>query len=255
MYNLRHRVLQYATAAVLLCGVALAQVGLTEARPAHPDVFGSLHARLNDAANAALALALADKPWMKVQIEVRSSDEPASLTARNTIGRVRAAVERVEQLQPTIEPVLREKGVPSELSALVLIESGGLTTAVSPKGALGLWQLMPDTARRYGLVVSARRDERRDIVKSTHAAAHYLHDLYQQFGDWPLVFAAYNAGEKTVGHAIDHVGERSFLAIEGALPTETRTYVPAILTAIRRMHGHEFGTTTHVVYASAEPGN
>ena len=251
MYNLRRGALYFATAAVLLSGVAIAQASQAEARAVAPDVFGPIHASLNDAADAALALALADKAWMNAPSGVRP--EQSFTTAGNNIGRVRAAVERVKQLLPTIEPILREEGVSPELSAVILVESGGLTTALSSKGALGLWQFMPDTARRYGLVVSPRRDERLDIVKSTRAAARFLHDLYQEFGDWQLVFAAYNAGENAVGHAIHRVGKQSFLAIEGGLPPETRTYVPTVLTAMRRMHGHEFGTSTDVVYASANP--
>jgi hypothetical protein len=69
--------------------------------------------------------------------------------------RVRAAIKRVDQLRPIIEPILREESVPPELSAVVLVESGGSITALSPKGARGVWQFMPDTARRYGLVVPA----------------------------------------------------------------------------------------------------
>jgi membrane-bound lytic murein transglycosylase B len=159
---------------------------------------------------------------------------------------VQSAVERVAVLRPTLDPILREEGVPEDVTALVLVESGGRVTALSPRGALGLWQFMPDTARRYGLQVGPSRDDRLDIVKSTHAAAKYLRDLYSQFGDWRLTFAAYNAGEQAIQRAIGspHVkfanmrhpgqnGTGTFDSVSGSLPVETRNYVPAVLAAMR----------------------
>lgn len=253
MSNLRQTALCFGIAAVMLSGMAIAQAGQAEASVVAPDAFARINASLNDAADTILALALAHKPWMKAPSGVRPEQSSGAAVIKRR--RVRAAVQRVQQLQPTIEPILREEGVSGELSVVILVKSDGLTTALSSKGALGLWQFMPDTARRYGLVVSPRRDDRLNIVKSTRAAARYLRDLYQEFGDWQLAFAAYNAGEKAVGHAMDRAGDRSFLAIESALPAETRTYVPTILSAISRMHGHDFATSTYVVYASVNPGH
>jgi len=87
---------------------------------------------------------------------------------------VRRAVARVKQLEPLLAPILREEGVPDESVALVLVESGGRPTALSPKGARGIWQLMPDTARRFGLTINSETDDRLDVSKSTRAAARYL---------------------------------------------------------------------------------
>ncbi|HEX7962607.1 MAG TPA: lytic transglycosylase domain-containing protein, partial [Terriglobales bacterium] len=78
------------------------------------------------------------------------------------------------------------------------------------KGARGLWQFMPETARRYGLVVSESRDERMEITKSSRAAARYLRDLYKQFGDWRLALAAYNAGEQLVEQGVARNGQARF---------------------------------------------
>ncbi|MDP9049139.1 MAG: lytic transglycosylase domain-containing protein [Acidobacteriota bacterium] len=146
-----------------------------------------------------------------------------------------AAVARVELLRPAIDPILRGEGVPVELAAVVLVESGGNTAALSPKGARGLWQLMPDTARRYGLVVDGARDERVDIEKSTRAAARYLSDLHLQFGSWPLALAAYNTGEQNLQRAINRSRSAEFtvLSSTGRLPSETISYVPAVLAATR----------------------
>lgn len=144
------------------------------------------------------------------------------------------ALMRLRILRPILQQILREEAVPPELAAVVLVESGGVPTALSPKGARGIWQFMPDTARRYGLTVGPQLDERLDIYKSTRAAAHYLRDLYAQFGNWPLVLAAYNVGEDTVQRAVERFATRDFGLISraGVLPFETRNYVPAVLRAM-----------------------
>src|SRR5450755_294276 len=152
---------------------------------------------------------------------------------------VRRAVARVNQLKPVLASILHEQGVPDEALALVLVESAGQPAALSPKGARGIWQFMPDTARRYGLAVTANRDERIEVVKSTAAAARYLHDLYQKFGDWPLAFAAYNAGEQAVERAKARTGHGDFLRIDRALPQETRNYVPAVMHAMELLGSNE----------------
>ncbi len=142
---------------------------------------------------------------------------------------------RLDQLRSQITPILEDEGIPQEMVSVAMVESGGRTTAVSPKGALGLWQLMPDTARRYGLAVTPSRDERLDVERSTHAAARYLRDLYQQFGSWPLALAAYNAGEKALQRAVNRAGTTDFIQISRLrlLPQETRNYVPAVLSAMQ----------------------
>jgi hypothetical protein len=244
-----------AAACVLLAQMAFAQVA-----PVPPqEPFAALHESLMGAANRALADALADRPWMKA---ATSDADVEQQTTTDRVPRLSTAVQRVQQLRPLVEPILREEGVPAELSAVVLVESGGLTTALSPKGARGVWQFMPDTARRYGLVVSAGRDERLDLTKSTRAAARYLRELYQQFGDWKLAFAAYNAGEQTVEHAAERTGHRSFSSIQRALPLETRNYVPAVLNAMAILGSNPEGVLRAVnssrspngllLYASAE---
>lgn len=156
--------------------------------------------------------------------------------------RLAPAVARLELLRPEIDPILRGEGVPPELAAVILVESGGNPAALSSKGARGIWQLMPNTARRYGLQVDDIRDERLDIEKSTHAAAHYLNDLHAQFGSWPLALAAYNTGEQNLQHAIDrsHSTEFVILSSLGLLPLETRNYVPAVMAVMRSLGQRSF---------------
>jgi soluble lytic murein transglycosylase-like protein len=135
---------------------------------------------------------------------------------------------------PTVAAILRDQGLPAGLVGIPAVESDFNPVALSPKGARGLWQLMPETAKRFGLVVNAGRDERIDPLKSTFVAAQYLKILYAQFRDWPLVLAAYNTGEDRVQRSLERFGARDFwtLSRQSALPDETRRYVPAVLTRL-----------------------
>lgn len=143
------------------------------------------------------------------------------------------------QYQETLTRILAEENVPPELLAVAIVESRLNPLALSPKGARGIWQFMPATAERYGLTVQPLNDQRTHPEHSTRAAARYLRDLYRQFGDWKLAFAAYNAGETRVQQIIDRTGIRAFdeLARRGLLPLETRKYVPAVLAAWSQLAG------------------
>lgn len=124
-----------------------------------------------------------------------------------------------------IDGILLKHGLPKELKYLAVIESELKPGAVSWAGAVGPWQLMPATARGLGLKVSKRIDERVDYHKSTHAAARHLKDLYEEFGDWLLVIAAYNGGSGNVYSAIKKSGSRNFWNLQYYLPAESRTHV------------------------------
>jgi LysM repeat protein len=132
-----------------------------------------------------------------------------------------------------IVQVLHEEGVPQELAYLALIESGFLTHSVSPSGAVGLWQFVLGTARRYGLRVDSWVDERRDPLKSTRAAAAYLKDLHDYFGRWYLAIAAYNAGQGAIDRAMQSSGATDFWALsaKAKLRDETRNFVPKFVAA------------------------
>lgn len=133
---------------------------------------------------------------------------------------------------PIFEEALETYNLPLELKYLPIIESALNPTAVSRVGATGLWQFMLPTGKQYGLNVNSLVDERRDPVKSSYAAAHYLSDLYKIFGDWNLVIAAYNCGPEQINKAIHRSGgERDYWQIYPYLPKETRGYVPAFIAA------------------------
>lgn len=133
---------------------------------------------------------------------------------------------------PLFEEALDLYQLPLELKYLPVIESALDPCAVSRAGAVGLWQFMLPTAKRYGLKINSLIDERRDPVRSTYAAAAYLKDLYNIFHDWNLVIAAYNCGPDNVNKAIHRAGgERDYWQIYPYLPRETRGYVPAFIAA------------------------
>lgn len=133
---------------------------------------------------------------------------------------------------PTFEKALDLYDLPTELKYLPVIESSMDPTAVSRQGATGLWQFMLATGKNYDLQYNSLIDERRDPIKSTWAAAHYLKDLYNIYQDWNLVLAAYNSGPGTVNKAIRRAGGvKDYWKIYNFLPKETRGYVPAFIAA------------------------
>ena len=131
---------------------------------------------------------------------------------------------------------------------VAVIESGLRPTVYSPAGAAGLWQFMPETGRLYGLVIDRWVDERLDPVRSTHAAAMYLHDLHQRFGSWDLALASYNMGYGGMLSAIRKYNTNDFWELsrfEAGIPWETTLYVPKILAlAVAAKNPETFGLTS-----------
>jgi membrane-bound lytic murein transglycosylase D len=138
-----------------------------------------------------------------------------------------------------IEHKLDMAGLPSSLKYISLVESRLKYNARSGVGASGLWQFMVPTARYCGLNVDYWMDERLDPERSTEAAIYYFQDLYEQFEDWALVMAAYNAGPGRVRKAIRRAGTTDFEKVIGFLPRETRQYVPRFLAAKAYIEGND----------------
>ena len=134
---------------------------------------------------------------------------------------------------PIFEECFRRYGLPLELKYLAIVESMLKPTVMSRAGALGIWQFMYRTARSYGLRIDSYIDERMDVEKATDAAARYLRNLYDMFGDWPLAISAYNCGSGNVNKAIRRAdGKRDFWSVYPYLPRETRGYMPAFVGAM-----------------------
>ena len=138
---------------------------------------------------------------------------------------------RISVYKPIVLPILEKEGVPPELFYLAMIESGLNPNAYSYAHASGLWQFISSTGKLYGLKKTWWIDERRDFVKSTHASARFLKDLYKQFDDWYLAFAAYNCGPGRVRKTIKRQGTRDYWELT-RLPAQTRNYVPNIMAAL-----------------------
>lgn len=155
---------------------------------------------------------------------------------------------RCGTLLPHATEIFKEKGLPEEIVYLAFVESGFNAKAYSRAGASGVWQFMPYTGRKYGLKQNWWIDERRDPYKSASAAANYLLKLYNDFGDWYLAIAAYNAGEGKIGRAMKKTGAESFfeltqknhkLSRRARLRTETKHYVPKFLAVVKIMRNLE----------------
>jgi len=141
-----------------------------------------------------------------------------------------------EEYESRLKPIFASNGVPRELFWLAEIESGFNPKARSPSGAVGMYQLMPQTAKSLGLSTFPF-DERKNPEKCAAAAARHLRDLYEQFNDWPLAIAAYNAGAGRVKSKLDGRKTKSFEAISSKLPSETQMYVPKLDAVLQLREG------------------
>jgi len=140
---------------------------------------------------------------------------------------------RSEIFFPIFEKYLSEFHLPQELKYLPVIESGLNCKALSPSGALGLWQFIPETGRSCGLTITRDSDDRTNPEESTYAACRYLSYLYKIFGNWQLSLLAYHAGPTTIKNVIVKAGGKTnYKAIFPYLPNATQRYLPAFIASI-----------------------
>lgn len=153
-------------------------------------------------------------------------------------------LERSARYLEIMQDILTERGLPEELVFLPIIESGFNMNAYSRASAVGPWQFIASTAKRYGLTIDWWRDERKDPIKSTEAAASYLKDLYRMFGAWHLALAAYNAGEGRIMRALKSTGADDYwdLLKTKKIHSETKEYVPRYIAATKiATRPHKYG--------------
>jgi len=137
-----------------------------------------------------------------------------------------------------INSVFSKQNIPRELKYMAIVESNLVSdTVCNSTGATGLWQLMPTTAGELGLKINDEVDERLHVYKSSVAAAKYLKQLYDEFGDWLLVVAAYNSGPAKVSSAINVSGHRNFWQLQNLLPAETRNHVKRFVSMLYFFEG------------------
>jgi hypothetical protein len=137
-------------------------------------------------------------------------------------------IKRSRQILAPIETALRTHGLPQDLKYVAVAESSLRPHAGSPKGAMGYWQFIEPTGRKYGLQVDSEKDERRSLFASTEAAIVYLKELRQMFGSWTLAVAAYNMGENGLRRDISQQNTQDYYRLY--LPLETQRYILRILT-------------------------
>ncbi|WP_243403354.1 lytic transglycosylase domain-containing protein [Sphingobacterium haloxyli] len=148
---------------------------------------------------------------------------------------------KAERHLPEIAKILASYGIPEDFKYVPLVESDMNPQITSHKGAGGYWQFMPATARLYGLKVNGSVDERKDLIKSTHAAARYLKSLYKEFNDWTLVAAAYNVGGGSLKSSIRRQGTSDYYNLR--LNNETGSYVYKLVSmkqVIENPHKHGY---------------
>jgi membrane-bound lytic murein transglycosylase D len=208
-----------------------------------------------------------DEAWLRWQVDIAPPPQPTLAPEADVAGIDISEHSRVTQwvdyftgrgrerfstwlwrsgtYRPLMESILREEGVPSDLIAVVFIESGFSLTARSRARAVGPWQFIKATGQRYGLAINNHRDERQDFALATRAAARYLRDLYDMFGDWNLALASYNCGEGRVLRQTARQKTNDYWSLD--LPRETEGYVPqfhAALTILRDPAAYGFTTET-----------
>jgi membrane-bound lytic murein transglycosylase D len=167
--------------------------------------------------------AFCGEPVPKENGEVRERFEKELLLTLWDRPQVILWLKRSHRYLPVIEKMLRENHLPEDLKYVAIAESALRPHAGSSKGAIGFWQFVPGTGRKYGLVINARIDERRNIVASTEAVVRYFKELHQEFGSWTLAAAAFNMGEEGLLAEILEQGTRDYYQLY--LPLETQQFI------------------------------
>ena len=217
--------LRYAAAAVLATALWTAEAGAQAVRAAPALDFSALI----QAARIKGPLDFCGEPVPLEDPDVRERMEREVLGVLADPHQIILWIKRSRQYLTPIEETLRKHHLPDDLKYVAIAESALRPHAGSPKGAMGFWQFIESTGRKYGLRVDSEKDERRNLSTSTDAAIAYLRELRDMFGSWTLAVAAYNMGENGLRSDISQQNTRDYYRLY--LPLETQRYVFRILTA------------------------
>ncbi len=200
--------------------------------------YEALEAQRKRAESPRTAVYISDDEY-KSRVESMSGEIPMKFNAlveshvKAYVTRRRSSTEAIVSRSmvyfPIFEETFRRHNIPTELKYLAIVESTLNPKAVSPAGATGLWQFMKPTGKLYNLRINEYVDERRDPHAATDAAARYLSDLYDRYGDWNLAIAAYNCGPGRINEAVQQAGKSDYWQAAPFMPKETRNYVPAFI--------------------------
>ena len=181
-------------------------------------------------------LSLPQELMIPYRTEILDHVEDYMYTHRNAL---RGILGKYRYREAALRGAFRAQGLPEELSVLAIVESAMNPRALSHAGALGLWQLMPETARLLGLECNDRIDERLDVDKATAAAVRYLKKAYERYRSWPLAIASYNCGIRNTDRAIIEADSGNWWEVYRFLPMETREYVPYFIAALYAVNYHD----------------
>lgn len=196
-------------------------------QPTHVNYEGNVYKRRLDSITKDVPLDYNDYVQSYIDIYAHNRGEMAQVLGRT------------KYYFPIYEKAFRDAGIPEEIKYLSIVESKLDPYAVSRVGATGLWQFMFTTGKLYGLNIDDYVDDRRDPIQASYAAAAYIKDAYEEFGDWLLAIASYNCGTSNVEHAIEKAGASDFWSIRPFLPPETRNYVPAFIAVAYVMNYYD----------------
>jgi len=216
-------------------GIQPASVGETQSNPSQEKELPPMYVEKESATSA---------QYVPSPVATKAIDRNISLFTERIKERFSLYLERSGKYLALMKEILKAKNMPEDIAFLPLIESGFNPNAYSVARAVGPWQFIASTARNYGLTIDWWRDERKDPVKSTEAAANYLKDLYEMFGSWNLAMAAYNAGEGKILRAINRTKSDNYWALLNTrhIKKETKEYVPRFIAAtLIATNPHDYG--------------